>query len=141
MALIGGLLAFWRIPETVELELIEVVFCGSETVRRDGTRRVRETSSDGERLGIISESELGMSKGVLAAEESSTELGDAGLLVGSSRASGEELLSRSAMTGVGVVGLDRCSVSNMRYAMLRICRGCSRQVSSGRGSGSADDWV
>lgn len=99
MTLGGGLLAFWRLPVTLELGLMELVFWGSETVRRDGTRR--GTSSGGTKLGMTSESVLGRSKGVLASEDSSTDPGDAGLLSSvSSKFSGEELAWRSAMAVV-----------------------------------------
>jgi hypothetical protein len=96
----GGLLAFWRLPLTLELGLMELVFWGSETVRSDGTRRGKSFAAAA-RLGMTSESELGRSKGVLASEDSSIDPGDAGLLSSvSSKASGEELAWRSAMAVV-----------------------------------------
>lgn len=54
-----------------------VGFCGSETVRNEGTRR---GGSLGEKLGWASELELGGSRGVLASESSSAKPGEAGLL-------------------------------------------------------------
>jgi len=87
----GGLRAFWRLPVTLELGLMKLVFWGSETVRSDGT--LRGKASVGGMEGMTSDSELGGSKGVLASEDSSTEHGDAGLLSrASSYASGEELV-------------------------------------------------
>jgi hypothetical protein len=39
VALGGGRLALLSVPLTVDVGLIDVVFCGSEMVRIDGTRR------------------------------------------------------------------------------------------------------
>ena len=124
----GGLLAFWRLPETLELGLMKLVFWGSETVRSDGTRRGKSTAPAG--LGMTSESELGGSKGVLASEDSSTDPGEAGLLSSvSSKASGEELAWRSAMAvvlfGDPSLGCVTCAVGEANGI-------CVRPVAAGR---------
>jgi len=94
LTLAGGLRAFWRLPVTLELGLMKDAFWGSEMVRSDGTLRGM-SSAAAAILGMISESELGGSKGVLASEDSSTEPGDAGLLSrASSKPSGEEFAHR-----------------------------------------------
>lgn len=95
----GGLLALLRMPETLELGFMPGVLgppWGSETVRREGTRRGR---SEVERLGIASEEALGGSSGVLASEDSSaSEPGEAGLL---------------SICSSGVAGTDESGVSDM----------------------------
>jgi len=83
LALGVGLLTVFSNPVTLDVGLMTLEF-GSETVRNEGTRR--GCSVDGEKLGCASELELGGSRGVLASEESSTEPGDARLLVGYSSA-------------------------------------------------------
>lgn len=95
LTLAGGRLALFKIPATLELGLIVLFCCGSETVRSDGTLR-------GSSSGLA----LGGSSGVLASEESSSELGEAGLLAeNSSGVSGDEMRWSSAMANreVGVV--------------------------------------
>jgi hypothetical protein len=76
-ALGAGRLAVLSSPVKLEVGFIWVDFCGSETVRREGTRR---GGSLGEKLGWASELELGGSRGVLASESSSAKPGDVGLL-------------------------------------------------------------
>lgn len=71
-ALGGGLRALLSMPVTVDEGFMVLAFCGSDTVRKDGT--LRGYSLMGEKLGDASELELGASSGVLASEE----LGDPG---------------------------------------------------------------
>lgn len=78
-----GLLAVFKSPVTLEVELIWLDFCGSEAVLNDGTRR---GSSAGEELGCASELELGGSRGVLAPESAPSEPGEVGLLTSYSSA-------------------------------------------------------
>jgi len=87
LTLAGGRLALFKMAATLELGLMVLFCCGSETVRSDGTLR-------GSSSGLV----LGGSRGVLASEESSTESGEAGLLAeNSSGVSGDELRRSSAM--------------------------------------------
>jgi len=69
LALGCGRLAMFRMPVTLELGLIVLLCCGSDTVRNDGTLR-----------GMSSALELGGSSGVLASEDPSTDPGETGLL-------------------------------------------------------------
>lgn len=99
----AGLRALFRMPETLELGLIPGVppLCGSETVRREGTRLGRSVV---EKLGIASEEELGGSSGVLASEDSSaSEPGEAGLL---------------SYCSSGVAGTDESGESDIAEGML-----------------------
>lgn len=74
-ALGGGLRALFRVPVTLELGFMWAVPCGSETVRKEGTRRA--TSPPNEKPRGDSEA-LGGSSGVLAFEDSSMDSGEAG---------------------------------------------------------------
>lgn len=71
-----GLLAVFNSPVTLEVGFIWVEVCGSDIALREGTRR--GSSLAGETAGGASEFELGGSSGVLASEDSSIELGEAG---------------------------------------------------------------
>lgn len=77
-ALGGGLRALFKVPVTLELGFMWAVPCGSETARKEGTRRA--ISPPNERPRGDSELALGGSSGVLASEDSSTDPGEAGLL-------------------------------------------------------------
>jgi hypothetical protein len=81
-----GLLTVLNSPLTLELGLIWLEWSGSDTVLKEGIRR--GSSPAGEKLGAASELALGGSSGVLAWEESSTEPGEAGLLVGRTSSAG-----------------------------------------------------
>jgi hypothetical protein len=75
VALGGGRRALLRVPVTDELALMEELFWGSETVRKEGTRRGKspcgaaEGEEEAEPNGGWSELELGGPRGVLASEE------------------------------------------------------------------------
>ena len=113
LALGAGRLAVFKMPVTLELGLIVLLYCGSETVRRDGTLR-----------GCSSGLELGGSSGVLASEDSSTEPGETGVLsINSSGVSGDECRWCSAMAG-RVLGLLPNAVSTSSVT-------CALEMSAG----------
>lgn len=93
-------------PETLEDALIPgVACCGSDIVRRDGTRRGGSLLEKG--VWRESREALGGSSGVLASEDSSaSEPGEAGLLsTCSSGVGGTEESGESDMAAIGILQL------------------------------------